>query len=264
VALALNTASADPMVMMVLQTARNTPTHTPSPRDTPTGSATATPTPTTAPPATPTATVPLGRYVDNGDGTVTDTETGLMWEKKDNGGGLHDQNAFHRWAGLCSDRSGYCQPDAAAAATCAAATGAADGCGLCAGTVNCFTGMYTTIWGWVNQLNAASFAGHDDWRIPTVAQDGGRAELETLIDPSVPGCAAGSLTRCIAPQFNTMCFPTCTVTTCGCTQTDAYWAATSHPESPGTAWVVGFINGGGVRFSSRENGIRVRAVRGGS
>lgn len=30
------------------------------------------------------------RYVDNGDGTVTDTQTGLMWEMKDNLDGLPD------------------------------------------------------------------------------------------------------------------------------------------------------------------------------
>jgi hypothetical protein len=30
------------------------------------------------------------RFVDNNNGTVTDYMTGLMWEKKDNAGGLHD------------------------------------------------------------------------------------------------------------------------------------------------------------------------------
>ncbi len=29
-------------------------------------------------------------YVDNGDGTITDLNTGLMWEKKDQSGGIHD------------------------------------------------------------------------------------------------------------------------------------------------------------------------------
>lgn len=33
-----------------------------------------------------------GRFVDNLDGTVTDTLTCLMWEKKTNDGGLHDAN----------------------------------------------------------------------------------------------------------------------------------------------------------------------------
>ncbi|HUA34481.1 MAG TPA: hypothetical protein VMA09_12805 [Candidatus Binataceae bacterium] len=33
-----------------------------------------------------------GRYVDNGDGTITDKNTGLMWEKKTTGGGVHEVN----------------------------------------------------------------------------------------------------------------------------------------------------------------------------
>ena len=33
------------------------------------------------------------RFVNNGDGTVTDTKTGLMWAAKDNGGPLNWQNA---------------------------------------------------------------------------------------------------------------------------------------------------------------------------
>ena len=40
-----------------------------------------------------------GRYVDNNNGTVTDTQTGLIWEKSDNGLGdtLFDGGA--EWAG---------------------------------------------------------------------------------------------------------------------------------------------------------------------
>jgi hypothetical protein len=29
-------------------------------------------------------------YMDNGDGTITDVNTGLMWEKKSQDGGVHD------------------------------------------------------------------------------------------------------------------------------------------------------------------------------
>lgn len=31
-------------------------------------------------------------YTDNGDGTITDNVTGLMWEKKDDSGGIHDKD----------------------------------------------------------------------------------------------------------------------------------------------------------------------------
>jgi hypothetical protein len=37
------------------------------------------------------------RYLDNGDGTVTDLNTGLQWEKKDDGGGLHDKDNEYNW-----------------------------------------------------------------------------------------------------------------------------------------------------------------------
>jgi hypothetical protein len=32
------------------------------------------------------------RFVDNGNGTVSDTQTGLMWEQKDESGGVHDKD----------------------------------------------------------------------------------------------------------------------------------------------------------------------------
>jgi len=37
-------------------------------------------------------------YVDNGDGTITDVNTGLMWEKESNGdGSIHDMNNSYTW-----------------------------------------------------------------------------------------------------------------------------------------------------------------------
>ena len=36
-------------------------------------------------------------YLDNGDGTITDTKTGLMWEKKSDDGTLHDKDGFYTW-----------------------------------------------------------------------------------------------------------------------------------------------------------------------
>ena len=37
-------------------------------------------------------------YVDNGDGTVTDTNTGLMWEKLSRDGSIHDKELLYTWA----------------------------------------------------------------------------------------------------------------------------------------------------------------------
>jgi hypothetical protein len=49
------------------------------------------------------------RYRDNGDGTITDKNTKLMWEKKDQAsGGLHNWNNTYPW-GTCSNNilAGY-------------------------------------------------------------------------------------------------------------------------------------------------------------
>lgn len=36
-------------------------------------------------------------YTDNGDGTITDNATGLMWEKLTNDGSIHDYNNLYTW-----------------------------------------------------------------------------------------------------------------------------------------------------------------------
>jgi len=36
-------------------------------------------------------------YVDNGDGTITDTNTGLMWEKLSDDGSIHDKDDQYNW-----------------------------------------------------------------------------------------------------------------------------------------------------------------------
>ncbi len=41
-------------------------------------------------------------YVDNGDGTVTDVTTGLMWEKLSHDGTVHDDHNTYTWANAIS------------------------------------------------------------------------------------------------------------------------------------------------------------------
>src|SRR5215468_1884914 len=68
------------------------------------------------------------RFVDNGDGTITDHRTGLMWEKKDGLNGrpnevdLHDADNTYQWAGSClpSSLEVLCQPTAEALRICPA------------------------------------------------------------------------------------------------------------------------------------------------
>lgn len=37
-------------------------------------------------------------YTDNGDGTITDNNTGLQWEKKSDDGSIHDKDTKYTWA----------------------------------------------------------------------------------------------------------------------------------------------------------------------
>ena len=62
--------------------------------------------------------------------SYTDNNTGLMWEKKDDLGGLHDKDNGYNWSG---------------------------------------NGSQETIWDWLEDVNAeggTGYAGHNDWRIP--------------------------------------------------------------------------------------------------
>lgn len=106
------------------------------------------------------------RFTDNGDGTVTDNSTKLMWEKKttavDSGedySNPNDVDNYYTWT------AGTTAPN---------------------GTV--FTDF-------LDKLNGMSgcYAGHCDWRLPT------REELQGIIDLDAPGCGSGS--PCIDAVF---------------------------------------------------------------
>jgi hypothetical protein len=107
------------------------------------------------------------RYVDNGDATVTDNQTGLMWEKKTvaGTGDVHDETNTYSWSTSTGDSS----PD---------------------GTLN--TTFLVTL-----NLDASSagsstcFANHCDWRIPTIV------ELQTIL----LGPYSCGTSPCIDPTF---------------------------------------------------------------
>lgn len=140
------------------------------------------------------------QYQDNGDQTFLDLNTGLMWEMKVAGGGTCAVD-LHAVDALC---------------TWAEATG-----------------------DWIDAINAeggTGFAGHNDWRVPTVK------ELQSLIDYSTFDPAV-SFPGAVAAMF--------------------YWSSTPNAEFPTFAWSVLF-NSGFLSITDKTSDGHVRAVRGGS
>jgi hypothetical protein len=78
---------------------------------------------------------PTTRFVDNGDGTVWDSQTGLLWEKKVAGAGcLHCVSDAYNWTGAAID------------------------------WIDRLNGRL------ISDPNQPSFAGYTDWRLPTLAE----------------------------------------------------------------------------------------------
>lgn len=107
----------------------------------------------------------------------------------------------------------------------------------------------------VATLNTTSFAGHTDWRLPTVR------ELLTLLRPGPAPL--------INPIFDSGCVADCTVTTCSCTSSSVFdedtWTSTVFPFIPNAFWTVDFRTLGpdaGVGGELASDANHVRAVRG--
>jgi hypothetical protein len=166
-------------------------------------------------------------YADNGDGTITDTKTGLMWEKKSDDGTIHDKDNAYTWSG-----ASY-------------------------GTTNVLDGTVAATF--LAALNAGGgFAGHTDWRLPN------RKELESLMNLEIASPAPGTFpafnTGC---GVNSSGNPGCSVTTCSCTVPGVYWSSSTYTGGPQNAWYVDF-NGGNTVANIKGASLYVRAVRGGS
>jgi hypothetical protein len=192
------------------------------------------------------------KYRDNGDGTVTDENTNLMWEKKDQtGGGLHNWDNTYPWEGTCSNKATtLCGTDA--------------DCSI-DGTCN-VSGGKMTIFQWVAQLNTPPcFAHHCDWRIPNVKELQSIVDYETYLPP-------------VDAAFNNNCSVGCSVDgtndtrKCSCTQSAGpskgyYWSGSTYAPSPivpppGSMLAWGVLFGDGdVLSAGKTDDDYVRAVR---
>ena len=210
-----------------------------TPPTTTTTTATTSTTTTTAPMTTTTTTTTssttttTARFVDNGDGTVTDDLTGLQWEKKDNTcPGIHCVSDTYTWCVPATLTSGCANggvPDGTAFTSfLATLNGGATGVGNCQSDDG--------------SSQTGGFVNHCDWRLPTIV------ELRTIMDTSASGCGTGS--PCIDATF-------------GPTAASNYWSSTSWDVNPKFVWSVGF-NDGSVNIPAKADGRpSVRAVRGG-
>jgi hypothetical protein len=167
------------------------------------------------------------RFVDNGDGTICDHKTGLMWEMKlaadgTDGGNcadpaqdardIHCANNLYLWKDPSDGNNA--NPDGTA---------------------------FTVFLAELNQdtsddSESICFANYCDWRIPRLA------ELRTIVATPCNGVP------CLDPEF-------------GPAMAAVYWSGTSYSTGPASAWVINF-NTGLVDLGGKNTGGYVRAVRG--
>jgi hypothetical protein len=169
------------------------------------------------------------RYLDNGDATVTDYDTGLQWEQKVNDNTrdvVHHVETIFSWC----ERYGFessCPHNVLPSTS---------------GTAFVWLlGRLNSGWTFTASQTSGCFAGHCDWRLPLIE------ELAGIFDATQAGCGDGS-SPCIDPVF-------------GPTRATNYWSATTFNQfHPSTAYVVHF-GGGGVGESHVTNHNLARAVR---
>lgn len=186
-------------------------------------------------------------YVDNGDGTISDLNTGLMWEKKSADGSIHDytrrfgndgwRTVVRPTGEVLTYLNQRCDQATVSPTTMTPCDSDSDCLGV--GSQRC------------------GFAGYRDWRIPNVK------EIQSIVD-------YGRVSPALNPIFFSPCTPGCTVVECSCnwsivgTET-YYWTSTrnfARPEDAhNAAWLLVSDTGDISNFYGSGTWF-ARAVRG--
>lgn len=163
-------------------------------------------------------------YTDNGDGTISDNVTGLMWEKKDDGSGLHSRWNLYPWTDSPSE-----------------------------------TELGSAITGFLAQLNAGSgFAGHTDWRLPNIRELQSIVDYENLVDNPFHLSTCSGCNDITAPD----CSCSTSGISIGLALFDGNFASsTTNRSRPSSIFAIQ-RNTGGVIEIGKARSFMVRAVRG--
>ena len=172
------------------------------------------------------------RFMDNGDGTVSDLDTGLVWEQKTGTIGVANPSDVHDVNNTYTLSTGFPWLPTGTAYTEFLFTlnGANSGDGLSTG---------------------GCFANHCDWRLPTVEEIRGIREY-------TQGVCAGGSGACVNPALG----PTQLTTLNGETITNQYWTISTVSGNPFVVW-PGVTWGGGSASVQKDQLLFARAVRGG-
>lgn len=158
--------------------------------------------------------------------TVTDNLTGLIWETKDDSGGVHDKDEFKTWSTGCTMSSDACRESGTA-----------------------YTEFLRTLNSGASSA-VPGFAGSSGWRLPNMA------ELQTIMNDAGLGTAPGFDLGGSNPTEKQGYW----------TSTGYPAPAPLSPGAQSTnAWNVQFFGAsfGTVNVDGKNGGRHVRAVRGG-
>ena len=131
-------------------------------------------------------------FTNNGNGTITCNDTGLMWEVKGGPGSVNDATNTYTWA-----------------------------------QAQIF----------IAQLNSLNYAGHNDWRLPTIY------ELGYIVNYSIPYPG---------PVVDVASFPNC--------RPNQYWSSNPYAKNSDMAWYYCFADAL-RKYSGKNDTFFVRAVR---